>query len=90
MNNNKRIPSLYVCLYEKFLNASKNFQLPRREAKFIIAVSFHIPKVLKPVVLKEMEQFGLIEKHSTARIKITDPKIKLENTSEVYEKVGLY
>ena len=50
-----------------------------------------IPKNLRPVVLKEMQIKGLIEKINRDNIKILKGEIDIENNCvEFYRRVGIY
>lgn len=54
--------SLYLCVHKHLLEKAGMARiLPRRKIEYFLGVIFHIPDRLRLVVLKEMEQIGMVK-----------------------------
>ena len=64
-------------------------EMKKKEFHALIGRAYHVPKPLKPAVLKELVNMKLVSNEGEVII-VNEPQIDLENTSKVYEHVGLY
>jgi len=92
---NKRYGVVYLCIHQKLgerVNPSRI--MSKKYFERILGETFHIPKPMRIVVLKEMVNQGLIKDMGNTRnhnIRILQPKKDLEEAkSEIYQSVGLF
>lgn len=90
-----KIGILYLCIHKK-LDERAGFTriLPKKNFYRILGETFHVPKSMRVVVLKEMEKKGLVKdlgNRKNNNIKVLKIDFDLENeVSRFYEWVGLY
>ena len=86
----QEIGLLYFCVQKKLLENSKQKLISKKYCVYILANQFHIPSALRYCILKEMENNKMIEHVNRQIIKINEVELDLENTSAIFEKVGLF
>ena len=89
----EKVDVIYHCIHKRFTDRVSRVNgkiLARKEAEYIIANLYHIPKNLRSVVLKEMELLNLIRLNGKSEIRVLEPTTDLENTSAMFRKVGLF
>lgn len=81
----------YLCVHKKLLERIHLSGTISRDNFFrILGETYHIPKSLRIIVLKEMEKCEMIKENNkviTVLPMIIDPE---ENTNKFYEKLGLF
>jgi hypothetical protein len=77
----------YVYIHSKLKERSNNNYLRLDEAKSFL-FEWRVPKELRIVILKELEQLELIEIEKEF-IKLNNCKTKIDNINRVYSKVGI-
>lgn len=86
----KDIGLLYCCVQKKLLENSKQKLISKKFACYILANQYHIPSALRYAILKEMENNKLIKPINRQIIEVNEVEQDLENTSEIFQKVGLF
>ena len=89
MKINKKI------LYLSFHNSiKKKFGVNRLISKEDIIIKlgrqFLVPKPLRIVALKELEEMNLLKKEDANNYKILDCEIDIEDTNKFYQTIGLF
>ena len=90
-------PCFYLYIQKRLLEKKElnpNKELSMIEAKMALAY-VRIPKLLMPVIMKELQQLKLIEikkKNRNAHIDILNPNEnkKLDRLSKIYHRVGIF
>jgi len=87
-----KIGLLYISLYNLLRRKyGVNKIVYKKEFYCILGKHFIIPKNLRCVVIKEMEERGLVKREKGENIKILDCDLELENNiSDWYQKAGIY
>lgn len=89
----ENVDVVYHCIHKRFIDKIRKTNdrfLRRKEADTIITRTYHFPKALSPVILKEMELLKLIRLENKSEIKVFDMTTDLENTSAMFRKVGIF
>jgi uncharacterized protein (UPF0333 family) len=83
---------LYISLYSLLRKKiGVNRTISKKDFYCILGKHFIIPKNLRCVVIKEMEQRELVKRENGENIRILDCDLELENNiSGWYQKVGIY
>lgn len=81
---------LYICVQKKLLENSKQNLISKKYACYLLANQFHIPQQLRYAILKEMENRGLVVSVNRQVIEIKELNEDLEDTSTIFERVGLW
>lgn len=91
MNGELKVGLLYIALHNQLERKfGRNKVVSRKEIFAKIGRFQHIPRGIIPIVIKDMEERGLIEKISRDTIKILPCIIDLERDStKLYELAGL-
>ena len=80
--------SLHSLLRRKY---GINRYISRKDFYTILGKHFLIPKNIRIIVIKEMENRGLVKQESKEDIKILDCNLDIENnTNEWFQKVGIF
>lgn len=82
------IDLVYLFMHKKLKEKSINNYLTKRDSVKFMSHTFRIPKRYGYAVLKEMEDLNLV-KSNGERIEILKTNIDIDNTSEVFKRVGL-
>lgn len=85
----KKIPIIYLCIHERLKERFRN-QETRIKNVFEIFRTFAIKKIHWYLVLKELQNYRLVERINRSVIVVLNKNIDLKNTSKVYKEVGLY
>jgi hypothetical protein len=87
-----KVGLLYISLHSQLKkNVGIDRCIQKKKVFCILGKHFLIPKNLRVVVIKEMENLNLIKQESGERIVILDCDIDLENDpSKLYRVCGLY
>jgi len=86
----KVIGLMYYCVQKKLLENSKHNLISKKFCIYILANQFHVPNVLRYPVLKEMENLKLIKPVNRQIIEVNEVMEDLNDTSAIYERVGLF
>ena len=78
----------YLYIYSKLKERSINNTIPVVEAKNFL-FEWRLPKWLRVVVIKEMENIDLIEIENKHTIRFNEIKLDLDNVSGIFNDVGL-
>ena len=86
----EKIPIIYLEMHDRLF---KKFGMEEFETKELIGIFgrvYHIRKNLRYAVLKDMIGLDLINKITKMRLSLIELKMDVNNTSKVYQQVGLY
>lgn len=96
-NNEKNsVGILYLCIHNKLLCRTTSFNkiYPKKEFFRMLGETFHVPKNMRVVVLKEMELMGLLKDLGSKKnnnIQVNRARVDIEReANKLYEQVGLY
>ena len=78
----------YIYIHSKLKERSNNNLLNLNEAKSIL-FEWRVPKNLRSVIIKELEQLELIEKIDKQTIKLKPCKHSIEDLTKIYIHVGI-
>jgi hypothetical protein len=78
----------YIYIHSKLKERSINNELPICEVKSFL-FEWRVPKNLRIVIIKELEQLGLIEIQNRNNVKFNNSNIDLDNLSNIFETVGI-
>ena len=86
---------LYLCIHNKLCEKTSFSRIyPKKEFFRMLGETFHVPKKMRVVVLKEMVNKGLVQDLGNKRnnnIKVEKIEIDLDRDSnKFYEWLGLY
>jgi len=83
---------LYISLHNLLRKRiGVNRYISRKDFYTILGKHFLIPKNIRIVVIKEMEERGLVKQEDRNNIKILDCNLDIENDiSSWYQKVGIF
>lgn len=88
--NQKEIPHCFYLWIQKRLYDMKKDKIKLKEAMFCLN-AYRIPKVLRPIIFREMEQLGLIKKVNRFYIRIINiDKNEIDNHNKLYKAVGVW
>jgi hypothetical protein len=90
MKEVKTIDLVYLFIHKRLLDKSKRGYISKKEIKFYLSSTYHIPKVYCEAVIKELITLNLIKKDKSEMFFVKPSKIDLGNTSEIFRKVGLF
>lgn len=79
----------YLYLHSKIWAMAKGKLISERDLKKYL-FQWKIPKVIKPLIVKELILLRLIERENRYTLKINRPKFNEEELSEYYRELGLY
>jgi len=91
MNEKAVIPcSFYFYIHYKLKEKFKVATVlsTKETAKFLF--EWRIPEKIRPIIIKELEILGLIERLNKKTIKIKESDFDLEDIREFYRVVGIY
>ena len=78
----------YFYFYFKLKEKSVNGLVTIKNAKSYLH-HWKIPKNIRPIIIKELELLGLVEKVDRWMLKLNREGIDFNNTNEIYELAGL-
>ena len=78
----------YLYIHSKLKERSINNYISLNEAKNFL-FEWRVPKQLRIIIIKELEQLGLIEFEDKYTIRFNRCNIDLDNLTNLYEDVGL-
>ena len=83
---------LYISLHSLLRKrVGINRYISRKDFYTILGKHFLIPKNIRIVVIKEMENRGLVKQETKEEIKILDCNLDIENdTNKWFQKVGIF
>ena len=91
MKKEKELDVLYFSLHNHLKKKFGNKPLSKKEFFALLGRHFLIPKPLRIVVLKEMEQRKLVEMIDKQNLVVSNIVINVGNSaSEFYKKMGFY
>jgi len=91
MKKELNIGLLYISLHNLLKKKTGiNRYISKKDFYTILGKHFLIPKNIRIIVLKEMEQRGLIKQETKNDIKILDCDLDVGNINEWYQKVGIF
>ncbi len=86
----KKIPIIYLCIHERL---KEKFNIQETHVKNVFEIfgkTYGVKKIFWYPVLKELQNYKLIERINRSVIVVLNKNIDLKNTSKVYKAVGLY
>ena len=87
----KEVPVLYLCFHKKLYNCYGCTVVNRKDVLEKMGEIYKIPKNLRVVIMKEMEDLDMISKINRDKIKINSCMIDVEeNISRIYYKLGMF
>ena len=78
----------YYLIHSKLREKYNGNYISIKDAKSFL-FEWRIKKPFRPVILKELEKLGLIEKVDKYTIKLNESKVDMENISQIYILAGL-
>jgi len=89
---NLNVGLLYISLYNQLVKrVGVGRTLTHKEFFCMIGKHFLVPKNLRPVVVKEMEDRKLVKQELNGEITVLDNDFDLENNAnKFYKRVGLF
>lgn len=91
MEKQHNIPCIYLQLQKRLIEISKDGKCEITKMNGYFG-KVHLPKILLPPILKEMEQFGLLKRDGKFNVKIENPnhcKI-LETPIKIYRRLEIF
>ncbi len=88
----KKIPKIYLLLQKRLKDKSDvDNRIKISKAKICIGHTKH-PKKIRPVILKELEEFGLVRRINKFKMEVINCGAykKLEKTGDIYKELGLF
>jgi len=87
-----KIGILYLGLHNQLVKKyGANHIIARKEFFEKIGRFQHLPKNIRPLVLKEMQEMNLIQRTDRDNIKILSSEINIEeDTNKLYQLAGIY
>lgn len=85
-----KIPVMYLCVHKRLKDKFSFETFPLKEVLWILGKIYHIKKKYHYPILKELEDFKLLNKINQNEVVLLKCNINLEDTSKIYRKVGLY
>lgn len=67
---NKKIGLIETCIYAKLKTQSRDGLIKRKKVLYLLGSIYHIPKELRNLIIKELEEKGLIKVLNKKTIKI--------------------
>ncbi len=91
MNQKEVIPCvLYFYIHNKLKEKfSKGVVVTTKEAMSYL-FEWRIPENIRPIIIKELEILGLIERVGRRSIKINSSSFELDDLREFYKELGIY
>ena len=90
MKEREEIPCiLYLYLQLRLDEKFRGQEKPLKEVLSYLH-EWRIPKQLRPLVLKEFEMLGLLEKKERGIILIGKPEFSMEKVNDYYDKLNFY
>ena len=86
----EKIPIIYLEMHDRLFKKFGKEEFETKELIGIFGRIYHIRKNLRYAVLKDMIGFDLINKITKMRLSLIELKMDVNNTSKVYQQVGLY
>lgn len=86
---NKEIPVFYLYLHSKIKENSEGNEMSVANMDWYL-FQWRIPSQLKPIIIKEMENMGLIEKVDKKTVKFLHSNFDIEDLRKVKKKLGIF
>jgi len=87
----KIVNLLYICMHHRIQKESDASGMIRKKRLFeLLAKLYHVHKKFWYPVLKEFENLNLVKTINSKTIQVLECDIDLENTSKIYQMIGLY
>lgn len=87
----EKIHIVYLCIHQRLIsNCSINNEMKVRDLFSILGRIYHIPKKFFYPIMKELINLNLIERPNRKFIKILDSQLDLDDTSHIYQSVGMF
>ena len=78
----------YFYIHDKLKEKARGDKLNYKDARDFL-FEWRIPKFMRPVILRELELIGLIERIDKKTILLKKSEIKMDNPSRLFDMVGL-
>lgn len=91
MDEEKETPKFfYLYIHSKLAEHSTNYIISKRDAISYLH-EWRLPKVLRVLIIRELEILGLLEKQSKNLLKIKRPEINFSeiNINHLYSQLGI-
>lgn len=86
-----KIPILYICIHERLCGSvGFNGLIKRKKLNEILGRLYHIDKKERVAIIKEAEDFNIIEKLDRHTFKVLPFNQSLADVSKVYHQLGLW
>jgi len=83
--------SFYLWIQKKLASHADHDLIILKKEAISFLHTYKIPKTLRPVIIKEMEDLAMIRTINVSKIKIINlDKNYIEDNSKLYHKVGFY
>jgi len=90
MKNKRGIPCvLYLYIHSVLKNHSDCNKMSEKEFRSFL-FQWKIPESIRPLVIREMEILGLIERKNRFLIKFNKPQFNKEDITEFYEELEMW
>lgn len=85
-----KAPIIYLCIHERLKEKFRFEAFSNKELLLLLGKVYHIKKKYHYSILQELENFNLISKVSRNQMVLIKSKVDLDDTSKIYQGVGLY
>ena len=85
-----KVPLIYLCIHQRLKEKFRFQTFSNKELLWILGKVYHIKKIYHYPILKELEDFDLINRVNRNEIILLKSNVDLNNTSKIYRSVGVY
>ncbi len=85
-----KVPIVYLCIHERLKEKFRFQTFSSKELLWILGKVYHIKKKFHYPILKELQNFNLIDRINRNEIVLLKSNVDINNTSKIYKSVGLY
>ncbi len=86
----EKIPLVYLCIHNRLIDKIGVGIVSTKIVFEIFGKFYRFEKVFRHPILKELNDYGLVVKHSSSEVDIRKSIFDTTNSSKVYKLVGLY
>ena len=86
----EKIPLMYLYMHQKLIERFGIGIISRRSVFELLGRYYRVRKSFLYPILKELQDYNLVVKHSLSEVYIMKSTFNLTNSSAVYRLVGLY
>lgn len=82
---------MYLCVHKRLqTSAGISSIIHKKKFDVILARLYRLEKSMRVLVTTELIEMGLVEKQSDGHFKVNPAPVDLENTSALYQRMGLF